>query len=43
MSLGASVDVAVVVEDEQDVDANVEHVAVDCDVSGVIDEYRLDE
>jgi len=43
VSLGASLDVAVVVEDGKEVEANVEDVAVDCDLSCDIDEYRVDE
>ena len=43
MSLGASFDVAVIVEDGKEVEANVEDVAVDCDLSCNIDEYRVDE
>ena len=43
MSLGASVDVAVVVDDCEEGEANVEDVAVDCDLSCDIDEYIVDE
>jgi hypothetical protein len=43
VSLGASVDVAVVVEDGKDVEAEVEEVAVDCDLSCDVDGYRVDE
>ena len=43
MSLGASFGVAVVVEDGKEVEANVEDVAVDCDLSCDVDEYRVDE
>ena len=43
MSLGASFGVAVVVEDGEEMEANVEDVAVDCDLSCDIDEYRVDE
>jgi hypothetical protein len=43
MSLGASFGVAVVVEDGKEVEENVEDVAVDCDLSCDIDEYRVDE
>ena len=43
MSLGASFDVAVVVEDGKEVEANVEDVAVDCDLSCDVDGYRVDE
>ena len=43
MSLGASFSVAVVVEDGKEVEANVEDVAVDCDLSCDIDKYRVDE
>ena len=43
VSIGASLDVAVVVEDGKEVEANVDDVAVDCDLSCNIDEYRVDE
>ena len=43
MSLGASLDVAVIVEDGKEVEANVEDVAVDCDLSCDVDGYRVDE
>ena len=43
MSLGASVDVAVVVDDCEEGEANVEDVAVDCDLSCDLDGYRVDE
>ena len=43
MSLGASFGVAVFVEDGKEMEANVEDVAVDCDLSCDIDEYRVDE
>ena len=43
MSLGASFNVAVVVEDGKEVEANVEDVAVDCDLSCNVDGYRVDE
>ena len=43
VSLSASLDVAVVVEDGEEVEANVDDVAVDCDLSCNIDEYRVDE
>ena len=43
VSLGASLDVAVVVEDGEEMEANVEDVAVGCDLSCNIDEYRVDE
>ena len=43
MWLGASLDVVVVVEDGKGVEANVEDVAVDCDLSCNVDGYRVDE
>jgi hypothetical protein len=43
LSLDAPVDVAVVIEDEKDVEANVEDVAVYCDMSCVIYGYRVDK
>ena len=43
VSLSASLDVAVVVEDGKEVEANVEDVAVDCDLSCDVDGYRVDE
>ena len=39
----ASLDVAVVIEDGKEVEANVEDVAVDCDLSCDVDGYRVDE
>jgi len=43
VSLGASLDAAVVVKDGEEVEANVDDVAVECDLSCNIDEYRVDE
>ena len=43
VSIIASLDVAVVVEDGEVVEANVDDVAVECDRSCNIDEYRVDE
>ena len=43
VSIVASLDVAVVVEDGEVVEANVDDVAVECDLSCNIDEYRVDE
>ena len=43
MSIVASLDVVVVVEDGEVVEANVDDVAVECDLSCNIDEYRVDE
>jgi hypothetical protein len=43
MSLDASFGVVVVVVDGKEVEANVEDVAVDCDLSCNVDGYSVDE
>jgi len=43
LSFDASIDVAVVVEDGKDVEASVEDVAENCDLSCTIDGYSVDE
>ena len=43
VSLGASVDVAVVIEDVEDEGVKEEDVAVDCNMSCIIYGYRVDQ